>query len=539
MSAASVVDVTGLTIAFPRANGEDQIAVKDVSLSIQNGEAVALVGESGSGKSMIGLSLAGLVPKPGRIVAGQVAVNGYEINNLSDGALRKIRGIHVGMIFQDPLSSLNPVKPVTSPFMRTLMRLPGMTRLEARERTISAMEAVGIPNAAKRLRDYPHQFSGGQRQRLMIALAMMNRPAVVVADEPTTALDAMVQSQILDLLETRLSETSLLFITHDLSVAARLCQRIVVMQAGRVMETGDVGAILRSPQSSYTRALVAAVPRFLRSDKAKPFEDSSEQCDPLLRVETLRVAYGRGDRASEVVKGVSFSLSHGEALGIIGESGSGKSSLAKAILRLLPDVSGRVVYKGRDLSQGTERELRAVRPKMPFIFQDPYASLDPRWSVGQIVAEPLRYHGGSSVGEMAKRVAQVLEDVGLPADAVNRYPSEFSGGQRQRIAIARALVLHPEILIADEPVSSLDVTIQKQIIDMLKRLREKYAIALVIIAHDLPLISQICDRILVLQDGQVVEEGAAGDVIGAPQHPHTRALIEATPTLENGRSQDH
>lgn len=528
MSGASVLAVEDLKIAFPRPGGRPRAVVDGVSLAIGPGQTLGLVGESGSGKTMVALSVIGLVPKPGRVAAGRIAIDGEDLIGKSERELRAVRGGAVSIVFQDPLSSLNPVKPVGSLLVRSAMLHRDCGKREARQRAVEMLAAVGIPDAAQRIRSYPHEFSGGQRQRIMIALAAINSPALVIADEPTTALDPTVQLQILKLLKSVTAQSALLLITHDLGVAAGVCDGIAVMRDGRIVETGDAGDLLTAPRTAYAKALTDAVPRFGERRASRRETGPEPRKQPLLEVRDLEVSYEIGGRSFKAVDGVSLHVAATETLGIVGESGSGKSTIAKAVLQMVPRRKGEILFDGHSLSRDDRASRRVAERRVQYVFQDPYSSLDPRWRVGRIIAEPLLAQGATARAEVADIVADLVQQVGLPPDSVDRFPAEFSGGQRQRIGIARALSVRPDLLIADEPVSSLDVTIQRKIVTMLKSLQERYRLALVFIAHDLPLVYQVTDRVVVLYLGKIVEEGPTEKVLGAPQHPYTQALLSAS-----------
>jgi peptide/nickel transport system ATP-binding protein len=400
----------------------------------------------------------------------------------------------------------------------------------ARNRTAEMLGAVGIPNPMQRMHSYAHEFSGGQRQRIMVALAAINNPSLIIADEPTTALDATVQIQILDLLKSLTVNCSLLLITHDLSVTAGVCGHVAVMRKGRIVESGCTDDILTNPQEPYTRALIDAVPRFSGRRLLASEAGVTQQKRPILEVRNLEVTYTQSGRSFKAVDDVSLYINRNETLGIVGESGSGKSTIAKALMQVVRPSGGQIRFDGKSLENASRHDLRAVRRRIQYVFQDPYASLDPRWPVGKIIAEPMRVHRLGTPGEIHERVAELMRQVELPADTIHRYPAEFSGGQRQRIGLARSLAVGPDLLIADEPVSSLDVTIQLKIARLLKSLQREYSLSLVLIAHDLPLVYQMTDRVAVVYLGQVVEQGPTDKVLHNPKHPYTASLLSASIT---------
>ncbi len=529
MSRDAILEVEELSIQFPKAfTVQPTVVVDEVSFSIERGQILGLVGESGSGKTMVALSIMGLVPGLGRASSGRILLNGRNLLQESDAQLRAIRGSDVSIVFQDPLASLNPVKPVGSLLMRSVMLHQNCGEKAARNRAAEMLGAVGIPNPMKRMRSYPHEFSGGQRQRILVALAAINSPCLIIADEPTTALDATVQIQILDLLKSLAVNCSLLLITHDLSVTVGVCEKVVVMRKGKIVESGYTDDILTNPQEPYTRALIDAVPRFGGRRHVPPEAAATTRGRRILEVRNLEVTYTQSGQPFKAVDDLSFDLNRNETLGIVGESGSGKSTIARALMQLLRPSGGTISFDGKKLGNASHRDSRAVKRKIQYVFQDPYASLDPRWSVGKIIAEPMRVHQIGTAGEVHERVVELISQVELPAAAIDRYPAEFSGGQRQRIALARSLGVRPDLLIADEPVSSLDVTIQSKIARLLKSLQMEHELSLILIAHDLPLVYQMTDRVVVIYLGQVVEQGPTVKVLTHPQHPYTASLLSAS-----------
>ncbi|MCC2637285.1 MAG: peptide transporter, ATP-binding protein [Moraxellaceae bacterium] len=526
MTEAPVLAIDGLCIRFPQAGG-DATPVRAASLSIGRGEMLALVGESGSGKSLTALSVLKLLPAHARL-AGSIRFCGEELMAAGEDRLRQIRGHKVGMIFQEPMTSLNPLHNIEKQISEVLFTHQGLSRAAARARTLELLALVGIREPEKRLGAYPHELSGGQRQRVMIAMALANDPVLLIADEPTTALDVTLQAQILGLLQSLQEKLGLavLLISHDLTLVRRYAQKVVVMQGGETVESAATSALFADPQHEYTRHLLAAVPA------GAPVPLPAGERDTLLSVEALEVKFplrksffGKPLDFIHAVDKVSLTLAAGESLGIVGESGSGKSTLAFAILRLLP-AEGRACFLGRELLTLGQRELRPLRRDMQIVFQDPYGSLSPRMTVGEIVGEGLTVQG-MAAAERDVAVVEALRAVGLDPDTRHRYPHEFSGGQRQRIAIARALVLKPRLIILDEPTSALDRTVQRQIIDLLKELQARYGFACLFISHDLAVVRAFCHRVLVLQQGRMVECQDNARLFSAPETEYTRRLLEA------------
>ncbi|RVU18371.1 dipeptide ABC transporter ATP-binding protein [Methylobacterium oryzihabitans] len=531
VSTAPVLAVDGLTIALPRG-GDRAYAVEDVSFAIQRNEVVCLVGESGSGKSMIAHAILSLLPSGVRVAGGAVAVNGRDTARLSGPDLRAFRGGEAGMIFQEPLSSLNPLKRVGAQIAETIRtHQGGLPRDEMRARVEGLLAQVGLPTPGLLARSYPFELSGGQRQRVMIAIAMANRPALLVADEPTTALDVTTQAQILRLIDDLRRERGMgvLLITHDFGVVADVADRVVVLRGGRVVETGSAEAVLRRPRDPYTQALIDAVPRArLRPPAPRPEGAPVLSVEDLRKTFTVRRGLFQPPRRVVAADGLSLALHQGETLAVVGESGSGKSTLGRMIMRLTEPDGGAIRLGGEDLRSLQGEALRRARRGLQIVFQDPFASLDPRQKVGDAVARgPMAY--GTPRREAMAAARTLLERVGLTAAAAERYPHEFSGGQRQRICIARALVLQPQVLIADEAVSALDVSVQAQVLALLAELRREMRLAMIFITHDLRIAAEIADRVIVLQKGRIVEEGATRDVFSAPREAYTRALLDAIP----------
>jgi oligopeptide/dipeptide ABC transporter ATP-binding protein len=538
----SLLTVEDLNVRFSTPDGEVH-AVRNLSFDLAKGETLGIVGESGSGKSQSVLSLLGLLADNGS-TAGTVRFEDRDLLALTERELRDIRGSKISMIFQDPMTSLNPYLTVADQMIQVVREHEKVTKQAARERCIAMLDAVRIPEAEARFDRYPHELSGGMRQRVMIASSLLLNPEILIADEPTTALDVTVQAQILDLMRDLNDRfgTAIILITHDLGVVAGLCERVLVMHAGELKERGDVRDIFYRPQHEYTQRLLDAVPRLDedRVEKLAARTDSAVSPDAdaaLLTVDGLKVQFGiPGDglfsasRQLKAVDGVSLTLAAGETLGIVGESGCGKSTLARAILKLVPKSAGRVCLLGREMDDLDRKTLNKMRRSLQIIFQDPLASLNPRMTVGDIVSEPLWTHRPELDSDSVRHlVTEVLERVGIGGHELNRYPHEFSGGQCQRIGIARALVLKPKVIICDEPVSALDVSIQAQIVDLLMDLQADFGLALIFIAHDLAVVRHISHRVMVMYLGTIMEVASREDLYERPAHPYTRALISAVP----------
>jgi peptide/nickel transport system ATP-binding protein len=533
----SLLRVENLSVTFDTPDGEVE-AVRDLSFRLDERETLGIVGESGSGKSQAMLSLLGLLAANGRC-AGSAVFDGRDLLAMKASELRGLRGNDISMIFQDPMTSLNPYLTIGTQLGAVIRAHDRLAKRAVRARTLEMLEAVQIPEAAARLDRYPHELSGGMRQRVMIAASLLLNPRMLIADEPTTALDVTVQAQILELMRKLRDDfgTAIILITHDLGVVAGLADRVLVMQNGELCEQGGVDEVFHRPQHAYTQALLAAVPRIDSTDIAS---DAATRIDaaapPLLDIDDLRVefavrtgTFGKRERL-RAVNDVSLELKPGETLGVVGESGCGKSTLARAILKLVPLSGGKVTVLGHCVADIDAAATRALRRDLQIVFQDPLASLNPRMTVGDIVAEPLWTHRPELSREAVRReVAEVLERVGLSGRELNRYPHEFSGGQCQRIGIARALILRPRLVICDEPVSALDVSIQAQIIELLMDLRSAFGLSLIFIAHDLAVVRQISDRVLVMYLGRTMEIAASKRLYDAPRHPYTRALIGSVP----------
>ncbi len=514
---------------------EDRVvhAVRGVSFTVEPGQTVALVGESGSGKSVTALSVLRLLSyPPASHPRGRILFKGQDLLEAPDDAIRAVRGNGISMIFQEPMSSLNPLHTVEKQVSEALIVHRGMSRAAGRTRTIELLAEVGIQNPETRLADFPHQLSGGQRQRVMIAMALANEPDLLIADEPTTALDVTVQAQVLDLLQSLQKKRglSILFITHDLAIVRKMADQVHVMTEGKIVETGPTETIFSAPQHPYTRKLLAAEPR------GEPLPPGPE-AEPIVTTEALRVwfpvrrgLFRRTVGHIKAVDDVSVTIRRGETLGVVGESGSGKTTLGRAVLRLIKS-EGRIAYLGQAISALNSRRLRPLRKNLQMVFQDPYGSLSPRMSVAEIIAEGLGVHEPKlTSAERDARVVRALTEVGLePADR-HRYPHEFSGGQRQRIAIARVMVLEPNFVVLDEPTSALDVSVQAQVVDLLRELQRRHGLTYLFISHDLRVVRALANHIMVMRDGKVVEYGAARDVFAAPQSDYTRALLAAALT---------
>ncbi|MFF0427336.1 ABC transporter ATP-binding protein [Streptomyces sp. NPDC004520] len=555
MTASPLVEVSDLTVEFDGGTR----AVDGLSFTLGEGRALALVGESGSGKSTVAGALLGLHRGTGARVGGTVRVGGIDVATAGPAELRRLRGGVAAMVFQDPLSALDPYYAVGDQIAEVYrihhsgsdiqqlgsnihepgskLHKPGSwihcsgSRKAARARAIEALDRVGIPDAARRSRSRPHEFSGGMRQRALIAMALACEPKLLVADEPTTALDVTVQAQILDLLHElrRETGTALLLVTHDVGVAAESVDEVLVMRDGREVERGPVAGVLGAPSEPYTRALLSAVPRL---DGPARTPSAQGKGETLLEAVDLRREFGRGKGRVTAVDGVSLTVRAGETLGVVGESGSGKTTLGRMLVRLLDPTGGELRYGDKEIGTLSERELRPYRHELQMVFQDPVSSLNPRRSVGESIADPLRVAGERDETRIRGRVRELLDRVGLDPDRYEAYPHEFSGGQRQRVGIARALAAEPRLIVCDEPVSALDVTTQAQVTALLAELQAELGLGLVFIAHDLAVVRQVSDRVAVMRGGRIVEQGTVGEVYGAPQDPYTRQLLAAVPSLD-------
>ena len=527
MTQDNLIEIRDLAVEFITGDTR-QRAVEGISFDIRRGETLALVGESGSGKSVTAHSILRLLPYPiASHPSGSIHYAGKDLLKLDEKHLRRLRGNRIAMIFQEPMTSLNPLHSVEKQINEVLALHKGLTGKAATERTLELLALVGIPEPRKRLKALPHELSGGQRQRVMIAMALANEPELLIADEPTTALDVTVQLKILELLKELQGRLgmALLLISHDLNVVRQIAHRVCVMQRGSIVEQASCEELFRSPQHPYTQTLLNAEP------SGGPVDTVPGK--PLIEVEDLRVWFpikkGLLKRTVDHVKavdGVSFSLPQGQTLGIVGESGSGKSTLGLAILRLLSS-EGAIRFQGQPLQGLSQQQVRPLRRQMQVVFQDPFGSLSPRMSVSEIVGEGLRIHGMGTVAEQEQAIIEALTEVGLDPQTRHRYPHEFSGGQRQRIAIARALVLKPALILLDEPTSALDRTVQRQVVELLRSLQLKYNLTYLFISHDLAVAKALSHQLMVVKQGKVVEQGAAEAVFAAPQHPYTQQLLEA------------
>ena len=561
----SLLDIRGLQVEFPSRRGHVH-AVKDLTIAVEPGEILGVVGESGAGKSTIGNAVIGLLEPPGRVSGGEVDLQGQRVDNLAPALIRALRGRKIGMIFQDPLTSLDPLQTIERQLIDTIDYHLKVGEAEARARAIDLLEQVGIPEPDIRIKLYPHQFSGGMRQRVVIALALCADPDLVIADEPTTALDVSVQAQILDLMKglCRDRQVGMILITHDMGVIADTADRVAVMYRGRVVETGATRQILGDPQHEYTRSLISAVPRPDRKVERFPLvtyiEDVADRpeldlsthwlgqardfgsgFDELVRLDgasmrfqTVRSMWPSKRRYLQAVDKVSFGIKTGEVFGLVGESGSGKSTVARMITGIYQPTGGRIFYGDQELTAlKTRAQAAPFRRQMQMVFQDPFASLNGRMRVRDIVAEPIHFHRLASSGEEAQKIVHDLLDVvGLGSAAAQRFPHEFSGGQRQRISIARALATRPRFLVCDEPTSALDVSIQAQILNLLKDLQEELGLTMLFISHDLPVIRQMCDRVGVMRNGQLLEVADTEQLFEAPEHEYSQHLLDLMPKLE-------
>jgi peptide/nickel transport system ATP-binding protein len=528
-----VLDIDNLVVSLGKDPRNERI-IDGVSLQVREAETLCLVGESGSGKSVTALSVMGLLQKGSLVPSGgSIKLVGEEILGLSDRRLRQLRATRMAMIFQEPMTALNPVLPVGRQIDEVLRVHTDLDARARRQKILAMMEQVRLPEVERIFASYPHRLSGGQRQRIMIAMALVLEPKLLIADEPTTALDVTTQKQILTLIRDlqRDHGTAVLFITHDMGVVAEIADRVAVMRGGRIVETGALDQILRIPAMEYTRNLLSAVPSLIpRAPRDESIEPVVLETSDLGKIYRERSFFGKA-REVAAAEGVTLTLRKGRTLGIVGESGSGKSTVARCIVRLIDPTSGGIRLVGREISELSRGLLQPHRKRIQIIFQDPYRSLNPRITVGETIAEgPINY--GMPRKQALARAAELLELVDLPPDAISRYPHQFSGGQRQRIAIARALALDPDVLVADEAVSALDVSVQAQVLELLDDIQKRLGIALLFITHDLRVAAQICDDVAVMQHGRIVEQGPAARVLTNPQVAYTRALLDAAPGRE-------
>ncbi|WP_230426491.1 ABC transporter ATP-binding protein [Paragemmobacter aquarius] len=529
---APVLVVDQLCVAV-RTEGGMKPLVRDLSFSLRRGETLAIAGESGSGKSITSLAIMGLLPPPAvRVTGGAVRLGGVELTALPESRMRSLRGDRIAMIFQEPMTSLNPVLTVGAQLVEAIRAHEAVGRAEARARALEALRAVRLSQPERRLEQYPHELSGGMRQRVMIAMALALRPEVLIADEPTTALDVTVQREVLDLLRDLQRDlgTAIILITHDMGVVAEMADRVIVMKDGAQVETAATADLFARPQAQYTRDLLAAVPRMGAGAVRAPVTGDvvASLRDVVVRFPLKGGLLGRVTQNVHAVEHVSLEVRRGETFALVGESGCGKSTIAKAIVGLVPH-QGRIEVGGQALEGLDTAGQKALRRKVQMVFQDPMAALDPRMTVGDLIAEPLVIHGVGTRTEQRAAAAELMARVGLGADGLDRYPHEFSGGQRQRICIARALALKPELIIADESVSALDVSVQARVLELLRALQAEFGIAFLFISHDMAVVENISDRVAVMYLGQIVETGTRAQVFGNPQHAYTRRLIEAVP----------
>ncbi|MBE0693695.1 MAG: ABC transporter ATP-binding protein [Aquamicrobium sp.] len=538
-----IISVRNLVVEFPLRRGLFT-AVDDVSFDIMPGEILGVVGESGAGKSMTGAAIIGLIEPPGHIAGGQIFLKGKRIDNLPPEEMMKIRGRRIGMVFQDPLTSLNPLYTIGHQLVETIRRHLPLSPAQARKRAIDLLGEAGIPAPADRMDSYPHQFSGGMRQRVVIALALAAEPELIIADEPTSALDVSVQAQIIKVLK-ELCESrgaAVMLVTHDMGVIAETADRMIVMNKGKIVETGSVADIIKRPKEDYTIRLIDAIPSIRDETRRHVVPPAAT---PIMKVEKLtrefdlsrsfldRVLRRSGRKVVKAVQDVSFEIRKGSTYGLVGESGSGKSTCARMLVGLIPPTSGRVLLEGDDIWAGQAATSKR-RQRVQMIFQDPYASLNPRWRVGDIIAEPIRaLKLAESKGEIRDRVADLLEKVRLDPISMRKFPHEFSGGQRQRIAIARALSSQPEFIVCDEPTSALDVSVQAQVLDLMRALQDEYNLTYLLISHNLAVVRQMADDVGVMHNGVLVEQGPVDEIFDHPKADYTRMLLDSVPDISN------
>lgn len=532
----TVLKVNDLSVSFLTSDKEFE-AVQGVSFEVKKGETLGIVGESGSGKSVTARSIMRLLPSPPSFMKnGDIEFLGESLVHKTEKEMENIRGRDISMIFQDPMTSLNPTIRIGKQIAESLIKHQKLSKKEAKKQTIELLKLVGIKNSEERFNQYPHEFSGGMRQRAMIAIALACRPALLIADEPTTALDVTIQAQILNLMKDMQKRfgTSIILITHDLGVVAGMCDRVAVMKDGKIVETGTTEEIFESPKHTYTKRLLNALPRL--DEKKKPKRPSLhsheiEEGKPLLDVKSLKQHFqvGKGN-VLKAVDNISFFIKPGETLGLVGESGSGKSTTGRAILRLHEPTDGDILYQGMAINRLNKDEMKTMRRHMQMIFQDPYSSLNPRFKVLDIIGQALDiHHLSKNKEERKKRVEELLVMVGLEPSHAMRYPHEFSGGQRQRIGIARALAVEPDFIVCDEPLSALDVSIQSQIVELLEDLQHRLGLTYLFIAHDLSMVKHISDRVAVMYAGKIVELAESEELYANPQHPYTKSLLAAIP----------
>jgi peptide/nickel transport system ATP-binding protein len=526
---SAILILEGLGVRLP-PGADRPHALSGVSLSIAANEILCVVGESGSGKSMMASAIMQLLPNGVSIDAGRVMFEGSDLAAAAATEMRHVRGAGIAMIFQEPMTALNPLRTIGDQIGEMFSIHTDLSRAAIRAKVLALLEDVRIPDPQAAARAFPHELSGGQRQRAMIAMALALDPRVLIADEPTTALDVTTQAQILALIRDlqKRKKTAVLFITHDFGVVAEIADRVAVMQHGSIVEQGDAASVLNHPQHPYTKRLIAAVPPLTAPPPRKLSDDIILSIDNVSKTYRTGGFLGRGARVTRAVKDVSLKLPRGATLGIVGESGSGKSTLARCLVRLIDPDTGSIVLEGKDWAKMAREDVRRETRHIQMVFQDPYGSLNPRRKAGDLVAQGPIVHGTPSVKALAD-AKELFALVGLDPSASDRFPHEFSGGQRQRIGLARALALRPEVLVADEAVSALDVSVQAQVLQLLAGLRQRLGLSIVFITHDLRVAAQICDLVAVMKDGEVVEQGLAGDVFGRPQHPYTKALLDSIP----------
>ncbi|MDF2559802.1 MAG: Monosaccharide-transporting ATPase [Microbacterium sp.] len=530
----ALLEISDLNVTFRTEDGSVE-AVKGIDLEVRPGEVLALVGESGSGKSVTAMAILKLLPRSAT-VTGSIRLAGRELLPLAEAEMNAVRGAEISMVFQEPMTALNPSMRIGDQITEAILNHRKISKAEAWERAVEMLRRVGIPEPARRAKSYPHELSGGQRQRVVIAIALACEPQLIIADEPTTALDVTVQAEILDLIRGLAAEsgTAFLLVTHNMGVVADIADRVAVMFRGTMVEVGDTRAVLTAPREEYTKKLLSAVPSLPDLASVIEREPETEVPAAVLELDAASVTYRRGGRPFLALDGVSLRIAPGEILGLVGESGSGKSTLGRAALGLLPLSSGNITLFGEKVGRGgvSGRRERALRGRVGAIFQDPGSSLDPRMTVGEAIAEPLlvqRRRFPTSASTRRTRVAELLDAVELPTNYASRYPHELSGGQRQRIGLARAIALEPELIIADEPTSALDVSVQAAVLEVLRTLQEKMHFACLFISHDLAVVHEISDRVAVMLKGEIVETGSADDVLLAPQHPYSRRLLASVP----------
>ncbi len=550
-----MLQVKDVSIRFESRRG-NVLAASKVSLNVERGEILGLVGESGAGKSTIGNAVMGLLESGGSVTNGEIIFEGQNLLNLDKEGMRAMRGKRISMIMQDPMTALNPVKNIADQMTESIAYNLGLNAKEALAEAISWLKKMDIPNPEERIYHYPHEFSGGQRQRIVIALALCGKPDLVIADEPTTALDVSVQAQILKLIRKLVAETNIgiILVTHNMGVVAEVTDRVAIMRYGELVEIGPTAKILTAPETDYAKMLIASVPPgdtklhrlpVPEADGTLPPAQAAvhrdfDESDVILEARNLSITYNPGGgffskgEPVRALQDLSFKVPRGGSMGLVGESGSGKSTCARGIIGLTPTSGGQVYFNGQEISAMSEKQRRPLRPAMQMIFQDPYSSLNKRMSILDVIAEPIRFYGlANNATEIEHRVVELLERVGLNGDALKRFPHQFSGGQRQRIAVARTLASKPELIICDEPTSALDVSVQAAVLNLIKDLQDEYKLSLLFISHDLPVVRQMCDDIIVLKQGQLVEMDHTDRIFDNPQADYTKELIELMPHMDD------